>query len=108
MRPPIVIDAHGDISLFPSVEAAARYVEPMDVRNNQYVAYDSAGFLLQLVPTEPVVSIPGYLSDLPHQEQLAQTLRSFLERVSSAPAPAEAASLEGLLALCIRTFGYTA
>ena len=42
MRPPIVIDEHGDISIFPSVEAAARYMEPIDVRNNEYVAYDSA------------------------------------------------------------------
>lgn len=107
MRPPIVIDEHGDISFFLSVEAAARYIEPIDVRNNEYVAYDSAGFLLQLVATEPVVSIPGYLSDIPHQEQLAQTLRSFLDRSSSAKMPAEATSLEGLLALCIRTFGYT-
>jgi hypothetical protein len=108
MRPPIIIDEHGDITLFPSVETAARYVEPMDVRNNEYVAYDSAGFLLQLVPAEPVASIPGYLSDLPHQEQLVRALRSFLERASGGTVPAEVTSLEGLLALCVRTFGYTA
>ena len=106
MRPPIVIDEHGDISLFSSVESAARYVEPMDVRNNEYIAYDSAGFLLKLVPTEPVASISGRLSDLPHQEQLVHALHSFLERTSGAPA--EVTSLEGLLALCVRTFGYTA
>lgn len=107
MRPPIVINEHGDISLFPSVEAAARYVEPIDVRNNEYIAFDSAGFLLQLVPTEPVVGIPGYQSDVPHQEQLAQTLRSYLERASSTSVPPGVTSLEALLAICIRTFGYT-
>mgnify|MGYP005758633445 CR=1 FL=1 len=107
MRPPIVIDEHGDISFFPSVEAACRYIEPIDVRNNEYVAFDSAGYLLQLVPTEPIVSISGYKSDLPHQEQLAQTLRSFLARASSTPIQPEVVSLEELLAVCIRTFGYT-
>ena len=107
MRPPIVLDEHGDISLFQSVEAAARYVEPIDVRNGEYVAYDSSGFLLKLVPTEPVVSISGYLSDRPHQDQLEQSLRSFVERTSGDPVPAEVTSLEGLLALCVRQFGYT-
>ena len=107
MRPPIVLDEHGDISLFQSVEAAARYVEPIDVRNGEYVAYDSSGFLLKLVPTEPVVSISGYLSDRPHQDQLEQSLRSFVERTSGDPVPAEVTSLEALLALCVRQFGYT-
>jgi len=83
MRPPIVIDEHGDISLSPSVEAAARYIEPIDVRNNEYVVYDSTGYLLQLVPTEPVVSIPDYRSELPQEDQLEQALRSW--SVSLAP-----------------------
>jgi len=106
MRPPIVLDEHGDISLFPSVDAAARYLEPIDVRNGEYIAYDSAGFLLKLVPTEPVVSISGYLSYQPHQDQLEQVLSSFVERASGSPIPAEVTSLEGLLALCVRQFGY--
>ena len=107
MRPPIVLDEHGDISLFPSVEAAARYVKPVDVRNGEYIAYDSAGFLLNLVPTEPVVSISGYLSDQPDQNQLNQVLRSFVERASGSPVPAGVTSVEALLALCVRQFGYT-
>ena len=107
MRPPIVLDEHGDISFFPSVEAAARYVEPIDVRNGEYIAYDSSGFLLKLVPTEPVVSIFGYLSDRPHQDQLELVLRSFVEQASGGPVPVEVTSLEGLLALCVRQFGYT-
>ena len=107
MRPPIVLDEHGDISLLSTAEAAARYVEPIDVRNDEYIAYDSAGFLLKLDPTEPVVSISGYLSDQPNQDQLEQVLRSFVERASGSPVPAEVTSLEGLLALCVRQFGYT-
>lgn len=107
MRPPIIIDEHGDISIFQSVEDAARYIEPIDVRKNEYVAYDSSGFLLELVPTEPLASIPGYLSALPQQDQLDQALRSFVERVSGAPVPTQITSLEELLAHCVRTSGYT-
>jgi hypothetical protein len=107
MRPPIVIDEHGDISIFPSVELAARYMEPIDVRNNEYVAYDSAGVLLRLVPTEPIVSISGYLSDVQQSGQLERVLRSFLARGSGSSTPTEINSLEGLLAHCIDTFGYT-
>ena len=107
MRPPIVLIEHGDVSLFASAEAAARYIEPVDIRNSEYIAYDSSGFLLQLVATEPVVSIAGYLSERPHQDQLEQALRSFVERASGGPIPAEVTSLEGILALCLHLFGYT-
>lgn len=55
MRPPIIPDENGAISFFASVEAAASYVESVDVRNNEYIAYDSLGYMLKLVPTEPVV-----------------------------------------------------
>ena|SRR5690606_9792484 len=107
MQPPIFLDEHGDISLFASVEAAARYVEPVDVRNGEYAAYDSSGFLLKLVPAEQVVRISGYLSDQPHRDQLEQVLRSFVEQASGGPVPAEVTSLEELLAFCVQQFGYT-
>ncbi|MUV14522.1 hypothetical protein [Noviluteimonas gilva] len=107
MRPPIIIDEHGDVSVFESVEAAARYIEPIDVRNNEYVAYDSAGYLLRLVPTEPRVSIPGYASDVPQPAQLAQALRTCWEQSWGAPVPAEVTSLDALLALFVSKHGYT-
>jgi hypothetical protein len=107
MRPPIVLDDHGDISLFLSVEAAARYIEPIDIRNGEYIAYDSAGFLLELVATEPVATISGYLSNQRHHAQLEQTLRLFLERTIGGPIPTEVTSIEALLALCVSELGYT-
>lgn len=106
MHPPIVLDQRGDMSIFRSVEDAARYLEPVDVRNGEYIAYDSAGFLLSLVPTGPVVGIPGHLSDQPHPEQLARALHAFLAR-AWIPRPLEATSLEELLAFCVRRFGCT-
>ena len=44
MLAPIVIDEHGDVSFFADVAVAARALEPIDVRNHEYVAYDSLGF----------------------------------------------------------------
>ncbi|MBB1062172.1 hypothetical protein [Marilutibacter spongiae] len=107
MQPPIVVVESGDICVFPSVDAAARYLEPVDVRNGEYVAYDSAGFLLKLVPTEPVVSIPGYLSSRSRQGQLAEVLRLYLSRVSIEPILTETRSLDDLLSIHVSRFGYT-
>ena len=33
MKPPIIVDDHGDVSVFDSVEKAERYLEPMDAKN---------------------------------------------------------------------------
>lgn len=107
MRPPIIIDEHGDISFFRSVEAAARYIEPVDVHNNEYIVYDSTGYLLNLIPTEPVVSITGILSDHPCQAQLEKTLRAFVEIASDTSVQTEVTSLEELIVRCVKIFGYT-
>lgn len=107
MQPPIIIDEHGDLSLFATVEAAARKIEPIDVRHDEYVAYDSEGFVLKLVPTEPVVTIAGRGSATARKAELAGSLRSFLERTGAAGLPARA-SLEELLSICIARHGYTA
>ena len=45
---PIIVDARGDVGLFRTVDAAEGYLEPIDVENAEYVAYDSAGRLLEL------------------------------------------------------------
>lgn len=88
------------------MEAAAHYVEPIDVRNNEYVAYDGSGRLLQLVPTKPVVTISGHVPGPSHDEQLELSLRSFLSSIGI-QAPPPSTSLDALLAYCVRVFGYT-
>lgn len=52
MEPPIIVDNHGDILFFASVEKAEKYLEPIDVENDEYVAYDSVGHLLNLTIQE--------------------------------------------------------
>lgn len=48
MEPPIILNENGDLSIFDSVRAAEEYVEPIDVRNNEYVAFDRNGRRLEL------------------------------------------------------------
>lgn len=48
MKTPIIVSENGDILIFPTVEEACAYLEPIDVRNGEYIAYDSDGQLLEL------------------------------------------------------------
>ncbi len=43
MRPPIVLSNAADIMIFEHVEALLRFVEPVDVANGEYMAYDADG-----------------------------------------------------------------
>jgi hypothetical protein len=108
LRAPIVVSEHGDISVFASVEAAARKLEPIDVENGEYVAYDGDGFLLQLEPTHPTISIRGRMPMPARAEELRDLLTGFLARVEPGTGPAKEASLEDLLVHFVRRFGYTA
>ena len=57
MKPPIIVYENGDVSVFASVEDAEISLEPPDVESNRYVAYDSEGRLLRLIPTSPRIKI---------------------------------------------------
>ncbi len=46
MKLPIIIYEHGDILSFDSLAEACNYVEPIDVKNNEYIVYDSTGEIL--------------------------------------------------------------
>jgi hypothetical protein len=71
METPIILtDANKDLYCFKSVSECAKYVEPIDVRNGEYVAYDGNGYLLRLVlrkgkvAIEPVADAGCKASDL--------------------------------------------
>jgi hypothetical protein len=104
MTPPIVVDENGDVSFYPSVEAAARALEPIDVKNNEYIAYDSEGFILQLAFSGPNVIITGHGSATPALGALTEVLQSFWERAAT-PAP-KAVSLNHLVTQSVERFGY--
>lgn len=54
MKEPIIIneskvlDRSGDITFFKTVTKAERYIEPIDVENGEYFAFDAQGRLLSL------------------------------------------------------------
>lgn len=55
MKTPILINEHGDISTFASVEEAESYMEPIDVEHGEYVVTDADGLPLSVgVVTEEV------------------------------------------------------
>jgi hypothetical protein len=79
IKPPIIINEHGSVFLFQSVEDAEMYLEAVDVENNEYVAYDSEGRLLRLVPKPPhEVIIRSAEQEPGHSDELHATLFKFL------------------------------
>jgi len=48
MKFPLIIDEHGDVSLYWSLEELKSDIEPIDIENGEYVAYDADGKNLRL------------------------------------------------------------
>lgn len=48
MRLPIIVSEHGDVSIYRSEVQAECALEPIDVRNGEYIAYDAEGQSLVL------------------------------------------------------------
>ncbi len=85
MRLPIVLDCTGDLYVANSVEEAESAMEPIDVTNNEYSAYDREGRLLQ-----PEVVVRGsrersHLTEAEtvpsHAEELKAKIIRYLARV---------------------------
>ena len=54
MKLPIIVEEHGDLLVFQDVESACLYLEPVDVLNSEYVAYDAEGLIVELSITEKI------------------------------------------------------
>lgn len=83
MKPPIIADNFGDLLIFNTIESAQGYLEPIDVRSNEYVVYDSEGRLLRALASSD--SGPVTIEDAEkvptHQTALRGALISFLSQV---------------------------
>jgi hypothetical protein len=98
MRPPLIVDEHGDVELFRDAAALEGYLEAIDVQNNEYIVYDSDGRRVELttaeVPTRALfgllkgtadaVRIAGSEVEPTHAIELAVKLREALERLGEA------------------------
>lgn len=70
MKPPIIVDEHGDIEAYASLEEAALAMEPIDVSNGEYCIYDSTGDVLCaefVSDTDP----PRIACAIPHRNDAA-------------------------------------
>ena len=85
MKPPIIAENRGDLLIFGSLEKAESYLEAIDVRNDEYVVYDSEGRLLRAAADSDFgpVRIAEAENAPTHQEQLRRALISYLRAVSS-------------------------
>ncbi|MBC7810421.1 MAG: hypothetical protein H7175_04705, partial [Burkholderiales bacterium] len=83
MKPPIFIYEPGTLMVFASLDDALSYIEPVDVYENLYVAYDSEGRLLHLSARDKTFRYPITVTpeDVPtHQDDLRNLLVPFLAR----------------------------
>jgi hypothetical protein len=79
MKPPIIVDEHGGVEIYKTIEEAAMDLEAVDVENNEYVAYDSEGRLLRLIPTSVhAVTIESAEQEPSHTDELHAVLFKFL------------------------------
>jgi hypothetical protein len=83
IEPPVIVDEKGPIYIFESVETAERYLEPIDVEENRYVAFDSVGRLLRIIPTTPVVTIEAAEELSNHAARVRELLIKLLQDCGS-------------------------
>jgi hypothetical protein len=106
--PPIVLDENGDIELYPSVEAAQREMEAIDVLAGVYDVFDSTGRRLSVGASEGLVQIwldPNAQTD---PAELVGRLRDYIARLRPGRvevAEMETASLDHLIRALSRFFG---
>ena len=84
IQEPIIVYEHGDVLVFTEKGKAESYLEPVDVLNNEYVAYDSTGLVLKLrVVDEPVEHVVIGVDGPPERqpELLTSILRRFFSKI---------------------------
>ena len=78
IKPPIIVDETGYITVFETIEYAERYLEPIDVEEERFVAFDSTGRLLRLTATPRSVHIEAAEEVPNHGDVVRELLIKFL------------------------------
>lgn len=104
MKTPIIINANGDIYFYDSLEKAELDIEPTDVKNNEYIIYDSEGLLLIPVAVEdPVYDVVKiYASKESRKRELIDTLIDFFSLLGHDSVILRTMSLEELVKLGLK------
>ncbi len=104
----IIVDEHGDLEIYPSADDACLDLEAIDVRNEEYIAYDEIGDVFKFEverimpegrsvfkkPNEKIVIKPLGRND---RDELAMKIALYLEKVGVL-ADRQGMSLEELVA----------
>ncbi len=106
MKPPLIVNNHGDVMVFASAQDLERELEAIDVEHHEYVAYDSEGRLVELgigrrrgtlfFSIKSVV-VQGAEPTPTHTGELREVLRRFLQGVGESNDWLANASLEALV-----------
>jgi len=123
MKPklPIIVRESSDLYFFETVESAELGLEPIDVLNGEYEAYDAEGRLLNLEVREEEQSMLFGLSKGPvevtrifcreeepsHQKKLYNLLWEFLEGWREPIPLSSEDTLESLIKKTFDIYGYT-
>jgi hypothetical protein len=83
MVPPIVIDEHGDIRIYPTVAIACQALEAIDVTNNEFEAFDSDGRALVLLAHENRVFMEVPPNSHPNPAELERRLRRYINALGA-------------------------
>ena len=107
MRPPIIVDEHGDVQVFESSAHAEIALEAVDVRNDEYTVYDSRGRLLTIsaIDKGDTVRITSGNQSLCHRGELKKVLSSFLKRTGDSH-EVESMTLKQLIDRCLAKHGF--
>ncbi len=109
MKTPIVIDENGDLSVFETIEHAQQSLEPVDVRNMEYVAYDRDGILLSLEVRGPDGRV--FIEDgdprADHSDELRKALLTFFARTGNELRQSASTSLGEVIDCFVQRYGYT-
>ena len=84
MKSPVIVqDSDGDVLIFRSMDNAEDYLEPIDVRAGEYVAYDADGRLLTISVDEDrgIVRLGSSDSTAQHAADLRGILLQLLGRI---------------------------
>jgi len=102
-KPPIIVVDRGgiDLAIYDSVNAVERHLEAIDVRNDEYIAYDADGNRLRLEAKANRVFLRCDEVGSSHASELANSLRAFLRSTGTPVTDSDSASdLSKLIELC--------
>jgi len=107
MKTPIIANNRGDVCVFETIENAEKYIEPIDIKNNSWIIYDSEGRLLEaLVIRRSIffrrVVLKACEQEPTHANDLRNLLIRFLSRAGESTEVIKTCSLPQLTEKALR------